>query len=63
MTAKTKDNIEILVFVLIFGIIGYFQATHYDAAPLDAFLKGALVYGGTAVVIGFLWMLYKASNK
>ena len=63
MTAKTKENVEILVFVLIYGIIGYFQATRYDAAPLDAFLKGALIYGGTAIAIGVLWMLYKVSNK
>lgn len=63
MTAKTKDIIEILVFVLTYGIIGYFQATRYDAAPLDAFLNGALIYGGTAIAIGGLWMLYKVSNK
>lgn len=63
MTAKTKDIIKILVLVLIYGIVGYFHAAHYDAAPLDAFLKGALIYGGTGMAIGFLWMLYKASNK
>ena len=63
MTAKTKDIIKILVLVLIYGIIGYFHAAHYDAAPLDAFLKGALSYGGTAIAIGGLRMLYKVSNK
>ena len=63
MTEKTKENIWLVLFILIAGVVGYYRAASYDAKPLDAFLKGALVYGGSAVAMSVLCLMYRASNS
>ena len=63
MTEKTKENIWLVVFILVAGVAGYFLAASYDAKPLDAFLRGALVYGGAMAACSMLFLMYRANPR
>ena len=63
MSEKTKENIWLVVFILIAGVVGYFLAAGCDAKPLDAFLRGALVYGGAIAACDVLFLMYRANPR